>query len=136
MINNFVLAGRLTADPEMNESQGGTTVTKFRVACDRQFKKDGGQEADFFSCVAFGKTAEMVAQHFEKGAPIAVEGRVEIDQVEKEGRTNYYTNVVVNSVRFIETRAAAEARRGTESAVPRGRAVAAASQPVDVFGDQ
>lgn len=136
MINNFVMAGRLTADPEMTVSGNGTQVTKFRVACDRQFKKDGGQDADFFSCVAFGKTAETVAQHFEKGAPIAVEGRVEIDQVEKDGRTNYYTNVVVNSVRFIETRAAAEARRGGDGAVPRGRPAAVASQKVDVFGDQ
>lgn len=111
MINNFVLAGRLTADPEMKMLQNGNAVTNFRVACDRQFKKDGGQESDFFACVAFGNTAETVVQYWEKGAPIAIEGRVEIDQVEKDGRTNYYTKVVVNSVRFIETKKAAEARR-------------------------
>ena len=138
MLNNFVLAGRLTADPELTVSGGGTQVAKFRVACDRQFKKDGGQEADFFNCTAFGKTAETVAQYWEKGAPIAVEGRVEIDQVEKDGRTNYYTNVVVNNVRFIETRAAAEARRGADGAVPKSRDAAVRQQEraANPFDDQ
>ena len=120
----------MTADPETSESASGTAVTKFRLAVDRQFKKDGGQEADFFPCVAFGKTAETVAQFCDKGMAVAVEGRVEIDRVEKDGRTNYYTSVIANGVRFLESKAQAEARRGGQ--VPQ----ADSGRGVDPFGDQ
>ena len=118
MINVVVLAGRLTADPEATTSASGTAVTKFRLAVDRQYKKEGGQEADFFGCVTFGKVAESVSQYCDKGALVAVEGRVEIDQVEKDGHTNYYTNVIANGVRFLESKAQAEARRGGQAARP------------------
>jgi single-strand DNA-binding protein len=136
MINNVVLAGRLTSDPEPKETNG-TAVTKFRIAVDRSFKKEGGQEADFFSCVAFGKTAENVAQYCDKGMAVAVEGRVEIDQVEKDGRTNYYTNIIANSVRFLESKAQAEARREQAGGARQERAARPAPAPEnnDPFGD-
>lgn len=130
MINNLVLAGRLTADPESRETNGGT-LTTFKLAVDRQFAKDGDQQADFFNCVAFGKTAENVAQYCDRGMPVAVEGRVQIDQVEKDGHTNYYTKVVANNVRFLETKAQAEARRAAA-----GKSAQTAGEMDDPFGDQ
>ncbi len=110
MINSAVFVGRLTRDPELEQKQSGP-VTKFKLAVDRAFKREGGQEADFFNCVCFNKTAELVAQYCDKGMLVGVEGRVEIDIVEKDGHANYYTNVIANNVRFLESRAEAERRR-------------------------
>ena len=62
-MNNCVFVGRLTKNPELR-TNGDTTVTRFSIAVDRRFKKD---EADFISCVAFGKTAEFIDKYFSKG---------------------------------------------------------------------
>lgn len=135
MINNVVLAGRICKEPESRET-GSTTVTSFRLAVDRQFRKDDQQEADFFNCVCFGKAAENVAQYCDKGMPVAVEGRVEIDQVEKDGHTNYYTKIVANNVRFLETKAQAEARRASAGRSAPAPQTPTAGEMDDPFGDQ
>lgn len=59
-MNSVQLVGRLTRDPEVRYSDGGSTVAKFTLAVDQRFKKDGGDDVDFISCVAFGKTAEFL----------------------------------------------------------------------------
>ena len=128
MINNLVLAGRLTEDPEAKEAS--SAVTTFKLAVDRSFKKEGGQEADFFNVVCFGKTAENVMKYCDKGMAVAIEGRVEIDLVEKEGHTIYYTKIIANNVRFLETKAQAQARRGGSSKAPEP------APDDDPFGDQ
>ncbi len=71
-MNKVVLIGRLTKDPELRFAAGsGTAVARFTLAVNRQFKKD---EADFISCIAFGKTGETIAQYITKGRQLADSG--------------------------------------------------------------
>ena len=76
-MNRVVLIGRLTKDPELRFAAGsGTAVTRFTLAVNRPRRKDGQTEADFITCVAFGKTAETIAQYVTKGNQFAVTGSI------------------------------------------------------------
>ena len=101
-MNKVILVGRLTRDPETRQA-GETTVTRFSIAVDRRFKQDGGQAADFPSCVAFGKTAEFISKYFHKGMKIALEGRIQTgDYTDKDGVKHYTTDVIAEAVEFAE----------------------------------
>ncbi len=104
-MNCVQLIGRLVADPDVRYTNGGLSVAKFRVACDRRYKKEGNEQtADFISCVAFGKTAEFIEKYFSKGKRIALEGRIQTGSYEKEdGSKIYTTDVVVENVEFVES---------------------------------
>lgn len=99
-MNKVVLVGRLTKDPELRFAAGsGTSVCRFTVAVNRQFKKD---ETDFISCVSFGKTAEIIAQHFTKGKQIAVSGSIRTGSYDaQDGTKKYTTDVAVDTFDFI-----------------------------------
>lgn len=75
-MNHIVLIGRLTADPELRQSQSGVSSVRFTVAIDRQYKdkQTGERQSDFISCVAFRQTAEFISRYFGKGKMIALEG--------------------------------------------------------------
>lgn len=112
-MNLVALYGRLTRDPELKYSQGGTANCFAVIAVNRPMSKEKRQEAeaagqptaDFISVKAFGKTAEMLANYFRKGNRIAVEGRISTGSYEKNGERVYTTDVIVNHVHFIETAA-------------------------------
>lgn len=77
-MNKVVLIGRLTRDPELKFTPGtGAAVTTFTLAVDRRFKKEGQQSADFIPVVAWGKSAESIANHMKKGRLISIAGRIE-----------------------------------------------------------
>lgn len=100
-MNDITLKGRLVRDPEQRVSTSGTTLASFSIAVDRAFKKD---EADFFNCVAFGKTAEFITNYFAKGKEILLKGEMQCSKKEN----NYYWNVVVNRVEFCGPSGASE----------------------------
>lgn len=108
-MNSVNLIGRLVRDPEVRYSQSGMAILRFTVAVDRKLSKDKKEEAernnqptaDFISCTAFGKTAEVIANYHSKGSQIAVEGRIQTGSYEKDGRTIYTTDVLVNSISFV-----------------------------------
>ena len=106
-MNKAILVGRLTRDPEMRDTQGGTKVARFALAIDRR-GKDGG--ADYPSCVAFGKTAELVGQYLRKGSRAGVVGRIQTGSYERDGRTVYTTDIMVDELEILETRAEAQSR--------------------------
>ena len=97
--------GRLAKDPETRQA-GDTIVTRFSIALDRRYKQDGGQAADFPSCVAFGKTAEFINKYFHKGMKILLEGRIQTGSYEKDGVKHYTTEVVAEIVEFAESKKA------------------------------
>ena len=66
-MNSVQLVGRLTRDPEVRYTDGGTTVARFSLAVERRFKSENGPTADFPNCVAFGRTAEFIEKYFHKG---------------------------------------------------------------------
>lgn len=104
MINRVVLVGRLTRDPELRVSQSNVSVTNFNLAVNRSFtSKDGEQQADFINIVTFRKTAENVNQYLSKGSLCGIDGRIQTRNYEnKEGQRVYVTEVVADSVQFLE----------------------------------
>lgn len=78
-MNKVALIGRLTRDPDIRRTQGenSMTVARYTLAVDRRYKKEGGQQADFISCIAFGKNGDFVDRYLRKGMKIAVTGRIQ-----------------------------------------------------------
>ena len=104
-MNNVQLVGRLTRDPEVRYLDNGSTVTRFTLAVDRRIKKEGGENADFISCVAFGKTAEFLEKWFFKGQRLGLTGRIQTGSyTNQEGKKVYTTDVVVDTAEFVESR--------------------------------
>lgn len=104
-MNKVELVGRLTRDPELKYSTGenANAVARFSIAVNRRFKNAAGEyEADFPSCVAFGKTAEFVDKWFNKGDLIGVAGRIQTGSyTNKDGIKVYTTDVVADEVEFV-----------------------------------
>ena len=99
-MNRVCLVGRLTKKPELRESESGTKQTTFTLAVNRI--KEG---ADFISCVAWNKTAELIEKYMDKGRELGVEGRIQTNSYEdKEGNRKYVTNVAVDNITFIGSR--------------------------------
>ena len=114
-MNSVQLVGRLTRDPDVRYTDGGTTVARFTLAVDRRFKKDGGDEADFISCVAFGKTAEFLEKWFRKGQHLGLTGRIQTGSyVNQEGTKIYTTDVVTENVEFVESKGASAEDGGSQ----------------------
>ena len=98
-MNQIILLGRLTRDPEMRYTKDGTAVTRFNIAV----KRDRNDKVDFINCLTFGKAAEATAQYCNKGRQVLVSGRLEINS--KQNQTNnqleYFTHVITNKVEFL-----------------------------------
>ena len=105
-MNKVVLVGRLTRDPEVRSSSNGMQNARFSVAVNRNFKnKEGGYDADFISCVAFGRTAEFIGKYFKKGSMIGIEGRIQTGSFQgQDGQMHYTTEVVVDQVENLQPR--------------------------------
>lgn len=101
MINNVVLMGRLTADPELKTTQNGNSVTSFSIAVDRSYKKGEKAEVDFINIVAWRKTAEFICDYFSKGSMIAITGRIQTRRYEdKHGNKRTAFEVIADEVSF------------------------------------
>jgi len=106
-MNKVILCGRLTKDPDVRYTSGATQmcISKFTIAVDRKFKKDGEPTADFINCVSFGKIAEFGEKYFKKGIKIIVSGRIQTGSyTNKEGQKVYTTDVVVEEQEFAESK--------------------------------
>ena len=111
-MNKVILMGRLTKDPDISytTSNGNQmAIARYTLAVDRRFKRDGEQTADFIRCVAFGRSGEFAETYFHRGTKIVAEGRIQTGSYQdKEGRTVYTTDVVVENQEFAESKAASE----------------------------
>ncbi len=103
-MNNVILIGRLTKDPELRYIPGsGTAVSTFAIAVDRDYiKKDGTKETDFIPIEVMGKLAEVCANNLSKGRLIGVEGSIRVNSYEKEGEKRAYTKVHANKIKFLD----------------------------------
>ncbi|AYX89320.1 single-stranded DNA-binding protein [Staphylococcus cohnii] len=106
MINRVILVGRLTKDPEFRTTPSGVNVATFTLAVNRTFTNaQGEREADFINCVVFRKQAENVNKYLFKGHLAGVDGRIQSRSYEnQEGRRIFVTEVVTDSVQFLETK--------------------------------
>lgn len=110
MLNAVVLIGRLTKDPELKYTASGKAVASFTVAVDRGTKdSEGKKETDFIRCVAWEKRAETVVNYLRKGRLVAIQGRLQIRQYEKDGQRREIAEVVANQVQFLDRGAEQEA---------------------------
>lgn len=114
-MNNVKFTGRLTRDAEIRYSSDGKPVVKFDFAVNRRFKREGEADADFFSCVAFGKIAETFEKcNIGKGTKLLLDGEVRNNNyTDKDGRKVYGTQIIVDSFEFCESKAS-----GTGQAAP------------------
>lgn len=114
-MNKVILMGRLCADPDVRYSQGEnlTCVARYRLAVDRRFKRDGEQNTDFISCVAFGKNGEFAEKYLHKGTKICVCGRIHTDSYEKDGQRIYTTDIIVEEHDFAESKAQSSGQAST-----------------------
>lgn len=106
MINNVVLVGRLTKDPELKMTPSGIAVARFTIAVNRPFTSQGGEKkADFINCIAWRKQAENLANYMRKGGLIGVSGRIETGSYEgQDGKRVYTTDVVADNIQFLESK--------------------------------
>ena len=93
--------GRLTADPELRQTNSGKNYCQITVACDRDYTPQGQEkQADFISVVAWEKTAEFISKYFSKGRMIHVDGSLQLRSYEKDGQKRYITEVLARDISF------------------------------------
>jgi single-strand DNA-binding protein len=119
-LNKVFLYGNLTRDPELKALPSGSQVANFGMATNRTYKDKSGakQEAtEFHNVVAFGRTAEVIAQYVKKGRPIFVEGRLQTRAWDDKetGKKNYRTEIIVDNFQF-----GADAKGGGAPSASRG----------------
>lgn len=103
MINQTVLVGRLTKDPDLRITPSGVSTASFTLACDRPFKNQQGEkETDFIRCVVWRKAAENVANYLKKGSLAGVEGRIQTRSYDGDNGRVFITEVVADRVQFLE----------------------------------
>ena len=105
-MNKVVLVGRLTADPDLRQTQSGIASCRFTVAVNRRYKNEqtGEYDADFVTCQAWRQTAEFVSKYFSKGKMIALEGSLRTGKYTDKNHsdvTHYTTDVFVDNVEFV-----------------------------------
>ena len=103
--NKVILMGRLTADPELKQTQSGTVVTSFNLAVDRKYNKDEEKKCDFITIVAWKQTAEFICKYFKKGSAILLCGELQTRSwKDNNGNKRNATEVVANEVSFCEAK--------------------------------
>ncbi|PGT80802.1 MULTISPECIES: single-stranded DNA-binding protein [Bacillaceae] len=103
MINQIILVGRLTKDPEIRYTADGAPVANITLAVSRSFRNAAGEiETDFVNCTVWRRTAENTANYCRKGSIVGVTGRIQTRSYENAEKTRVYvTEVVADSVRFM-----------------------------------
>ena len=104
-MNKALLIGRLTKEPEIRHTQNGATVVSYTLAVNRRIQTPGQPDADFISCVAWNKTADLMAQYLHKGSLIGVEGRIQTRSYDnQQGQRVYVTEIFTESIQFLESK--------------------------------
>lgn len=107
-LNKAIIAGRLTADPELKSTGSGVPVISFRVAVNRKYKPKDGEEqtqADFIDVTAWRSTAEFVSKYFHKGSSICVVGSIQTRTwTDQNGQKRYATEIVADEVNFVDSK--------------------------------
>ncbi len=117
-MNKVILAGRLTADPEVRYTQTGKAVANFRIAVNRRVGSKDAQQgqptADFFTVIAWQKLGEICGNYLAKGSQVIVEGRLQTRSYDaQDGSKRYVTEIVANDIEFIGSKAAAAAHESS-----------------------
>jgi len=125
-VNQVILMGNLTRDPELRQTPNGQSVVSFSIALNRSYKDASGEwkeATDYVDCVAWAALAERVAQYLSKGRRVLVQGRLQSRSWEQDGQKRSKLETLVNDVTFLDS-------RGTEEgAVSQDREEPASTKP-------
>jgi single-strand DNA-binding protein len=104
-INRVILTGNLTRDPDLRATNNGVSVCKLGIAVNTR-KKDNAtgnweEKANFFRVTVFGRQAESCGQYLKKGRPVAIDGRLEWSQYERDGQTRESIDIIADNVQFL-----------------------------------
>jgi len=105
-LNKVMLIGNLTRDPEVRYTPSGSAVSDIRLAVSRKYKTANGQEKEetcFVSVTVWGRQAETAGEYLRKGSPVFVEGRLKLDEWEKDGQKQSRLGVVAERVQFLSS---------------------------------
>lgn len=119
-MNRVELIGRITRDPELRYTNSNIATTRFTLAVNRPFQSQTGEQGtDFINVVVWRKQAENVKKYVSKGSLVAVEGRIQTGSYEnREGQRVYTTDVVADSVQFLETKSQSQNRVNNDDVTP------------------
>jgi single-strand DNA-binding protein len=96
-LNSFVGIGNLTREPEIRYTNNNLKVAQITIAINRK------EEVDYIDCVAFDKKADIIEQYLHKGNRVAVEGRLQTNMYEKDGKKIKTMNILINNIEFLNT---------------------------------
>ena len=103
--NKVILGGRLTADVELKGTPSGVSVCSFSLAVNRKFQKDGEQQTDFISCVAWRNTAEFITRYFRKGSSLCIVGSIQTRTwTDQNNQKRFATEVIVDEAMFVDSK--------------------------------
>lgn len=104
-LNKAILCGRLTADPELKQTQTGVAVCSFTIAVTRRYAKASDQQADFISVVAWRQTAEFISRYFKKGSSICITGSIQTRSwKDNNGNNRHATEIVADEAMFVDSK--------------------------------
>lgn len=104
-LNKVIMGGRLTAEPELKQTQSGISVTQFSIAVNRKVKQGEKQETDFFKVTAWRQTAEVIARYFKKGSSICIVGTIQNSSwTDQNGQKCHRTDIVADEVMFVDSK--------------------------------
>lgn len=140
-MNVVILTGRLTRDPESKVTQNNMEISRFSLACDYGYTKDG-KLTEFVNCVAFGKTAETINKYCKKGAMIVAVGRIKNSSYDaQDGTKRYTTDVLIKTIEFLESKSKDNRSEPDNLSTPMSQTpvieqVAEENDPYKDFGDE
>ena len=109
MLNQVVMVGRLTKDPEVVETENGNKVSNIAIAVPRNYKnEDGVYETDFIEVTMWNSIAENTAEYCHKGDIVGVKGRIQVDNYEKDGEKRTTQRVIAEKLTFLSSKAKSE----------------------------
>lgn len=118
-LNKVILAGRLTAKPELKSTPSGVSVTTFSLAVDRRVAKDAEKKTDFINCVAWRGTAEFITRYFDKGSAICIIGNIQTRSwQDQNGGKRYATEVIADEASFVENKNSGQQNPNAPSFTP------------------
>lgn len=105
-MNKVIEIGRNVKEIELKQTNSGKSAVEFSIAVKRDYKSANGEyESDFFNCVSYGKTAELISKYVNKGDQVGIEGRLQTrNYTNKEGKKVYITEIIVENVEFLQTK--------------------------------
>ena len=114
-LNKVMLIGHLGKDPELSYTPSGTAVCKFSLATNDSYKGDDGnwvERTEWHNITAWRKLAEVCSQYLKKGSRIYLEGKIQTDTYEKDGKKNYFTKIVINEMVMLDPKSTSTGENG------------------------